>query len=507
MNRHYAPPEEEYDESISFQYDNFGNRISKTGDTVQRYYTYNYGNKLTKVGTTPTTHFAQYTYNVDGVRCQKQVGNKITKYFLDGNKILKEVRTPSQQYSADSLKYLYDDDGLFMLVTNSDTYKYVRDQFNNVVLLLSQNYDTIARYEYDAHGKCTVYNAQNQVDTDPESIGNLNPFRWKSFYYDTESGLYYANGSYYDPQTGLYLDASPIESVLDNAFLPRGIDRNAPLCNNILELESNPFTMETTAKLAPDTSYDPTEGLPWWIRARNWIRQALYDVEMFFNKIPIGIRLLLGTFLLMLSIALTIETGGGGAEILELLVQAVIGVGLAAASYLVSGLFGNKLSWNGLANVVANAFLVTFAVLYISAFVNYLRYAIRENRLSILAEKYRQELLADNTVNQNMLRFATVAYDARFDKTFYAYNSEIVKMPIEMIHPTLREMNVRICCAEMQAANKALWSGSSLKNLYIYTVKVQTGAPAYACRVCSRVLFGKVATVYTGLFSGFGGKI
>lgn len=376
MNRHYAPPEEEYDESISFQYDNFGNRISKTGDTVQRYYTYNYGNKLTKVGTTPTTHFAQYTYNVDGVRCQKQVGNKITKYFLDGNKILKEVRTPSQQYSADSLKYLYDDDGLFMLVTNSDTYKYVRDQFNNVVLLLSQNYDTIARYEYDAHGKCTVYNAQNQVDTDPESIGNLNPFRWKSFYYDTESGLYYANGSYYDPQTGLYLDASPIESVLDNAFVPRGIDRNAPLCNNVLELESNPFAMETTAKLAPDTSYDPTEGLPWWIRARNSDNTDLLLVG-FLLVSAILITFMATTLLGFASAIISMTTGAvvgalfGGLNsyltdsiwwqgaITGLVVGALGGISGIAAGFAATGM---SIFWNRINNKKFTKATVTYAI-------------------------------------------------------------------------------------------------------------------------------------------------
>ena len=65
----------------------------------------------------------------------------------------------------------------------------------------------VARYEYDIFGNCTVYDENNKVNADPNFIGNINPFRWKGFYYDAESGLYYANGSYYDPTTGLYVDS------------------------------------------------------------------------------------------------------------------------------------------------------------------------------------------------------------------------------------------------------------------------------------------------------------
>ena len=49
-------------------------------------------------------------------------------------------------------------------------------------------------------------------------IGNINPFRWKGHYFDTESGLYYANGSYYDPEVGLHVDAMPVSSLIENAF-------------------------------------------------------------------------------------------------------------------------------------------------------------------------------------------------------------------------------------------------------------------------------------------------
>ena len=46
-------------------------------------------------------------------------------------------------------------------------------------------------------------------NTEPTFIGNLNPIRWKSLYYDVESGLYYIDGRYYSPETRQFLSSLP----------------------------------------------------------------------------------------------------------------------------------------------------------------------------------------------------------------------------------------------------------------------------------------------------------
>ncbi len=124
----------------------------------------------------------------------------------------------------------------------------------------------MARYEYDIFGNCTVYDENNKVNADPNFIGNINPFRWKGFYYDAESGLYYANGSYYDPSTGLYVDAAPIESVIENGLSSNRLDRNGLVCNNILELASNPSTVFNVTELHSDPTYDVTDKFPDWMK-------------------------------------------------------------------------------------------------------------------------------------------------------------------------------------------------------------------------------------------------
>ena len=57
----------------------------------------------------------------------------------------------------------------------------------------------VARYVYDAFGNHKVYDGYYNVNTNDSFIGNINPFRYKSYYYDKESNLYYLNSRYYSP--------------------------------------------------------------------------------------------------------------------------------------------------------------------------------------------------------------------------------------------------------------------------------------------------------------------
>ena len=57
----------------------------------------------------------------------------------------------------------------------------------------------VARYVYDAFGNHKVYDGYYNANTNDSFIGNINPFRYKSYYYDKESNLYYLNSRYYSP--------------------------------------------------------------------------------------------------------------------------------------------------------------------------------------------------------------------------------------------------------------------------------------------------------------------
>ena len=82
---------------------------------------------------------------------------------------------------------------------------------------------TVARYTYDAWGKVlTVKDASGNNITSTAHIANINPFRYRSYYYDTETSLYYLQSRYYNPEVGRFINADKSEnfcstySVLSN---------------------------------------------------------------------------------------------------------------------------------------------------------------------------------------------------------------------------------------------------------------------------------------------------
>lgn len=61
-------------------------------------------------------------------------------------------------------------------------------------------------YTYDPWGKVLSV-------TGNETLGNLNPFRYRGYYYDTETSLYYLQSRYYDPQTGRFLNSDDVNYI------------------------------------------------------------------------------------------------------------------------------------------------------------------------------------------------------------------------------------------------------------------------------------------------------
>ena len=95
---------------------------------------------------------------------------------------------------------------------NNWVYKYEKDISGNVVSLLSGTFQ-VARYEYDAWGNCKVLNPNGTENTSATFAGNINPIRYRSYYYDSDIGLYYLQTRYYDPETGRFINLDQIEYI------------------------------------------------------------------------------------------------------------------------------------------------------------------------------------------------------------------------------------------------------------------------------------------------------
>ena len=58
----------------------------------------------------------------------------------------------------------------------------------------------VARYVYDAFGNHKVYDGYYNDNTNDSFIGNINPFRYKNYYYGKETGLFWLSSRYYYPE-------------------------------------------------------------------------------------------------------------------------------------------------------------------------------------------------------------------------------------------------------------------------------------------------------------------
>ena len=154
-----------------------------------------------------------YLYNADGIRTSKyyyDADGNVTgtiKYTLDGNKIVAESRNGTNLY------YLYDDTGAIMGISYGyDTYTFAKNPQGDVIGIYSGG-TLVAKYEYSAYGQILSITNASGVDISNNSshIANLNPFRYRGYYYDTETGFYYLQTRYYDPVVGRFINRDTSE--------------------------------------------------------------------------------------------------------------------------------------------------------------------------------------------------------------------------------------------------------------------------------------------------------
>jgi RHS repeat-associated protein len=145
---------------------------------------------------------------------------------LDGTNIVKET------WGSNTLIPLYDLDGTVCGIKyNGTAYYFYKNLQGDIIAITNSAGTVVARYTYDAWGKCTITS-----DTSGVSIATINPFRYRGYYYDTESGMYYLQSRYYDPTVGRFVneDDSYLIKITDVLF---GVNlytycKNDPISNN-----------------------------------------------------------------------------------------------------------------------------------------------------------------------------------------------------------------------------------------------------------------------------------
>ena len=94
---------------------------------------------------------------------------------------------------------------------NGVRYAFRKNLQGDVIAILDTSGNVVARYSYDAWGKVlSVTDANGNANMSSTFIGNVNPIRYRGYYYDTETGWYYLNSRYYDPQVKRFINADGI---------------------------------------------------------------------------------------------------------------------------------------------------------------------------------------------------------------------------------------------------------------------------------------------------------
>ena len=163
-----------------------------------------------------------FTYDVDGLRTSKTIPNVGLehKYYYVGDRLQYETLGGSS-----ALWYFYDADGNPSGIRYKDNSGTVNDYYfvcnwrGDVIQIYNASGTLVGSYTYDAWGRVT----ENATSADTENITETNPIRYRGYYYDTETRLYYLKSRYYDPAVKRFLNAdglisTGIEDVCKNMF-------------------------------------------------------------------------------------------------------------------------------------------------------------------------------------------------------------------------------------------------------------------------------------------------
>lgn len=216
-------------------YDALGNPLSYYNG--QDYtFTWENGNQLASTVTGGKT--VTYEYNADGIRTEKHVSGTADYYYrLDGSKVVE--MSESGIYGDSRYVFVYDEAGnpheMHYYAGGSTTpskYYYVLNAQGDVVQIRDESNAVVANYTYDAWGKVlSVTGANGNEITNANTIANLNPIRYRGYFYDNETKLYYCNSRYYDPQIRRFINADDL-AVL-NATPGEFTDKNLfAYCDN-----------------------------------------------------------------------------------------------------------------------------------------------------------------------------------------------------------------------------------------------------------------------------------
>ena len=206
------------------------------------------------------------------------------EYLTLNGKVARETIKTNNSLTA-VLDFVYDESGKpFALKystngTSFETYYYVLNLQGDVVKLIQANGHVVAQYTYDAWGNVSSSGR----------LAEINPLRYRGYYYDSETGFYYLQSRYYDPVNRRFINADSYAST-GQGFI--GTNMFA-YCNN------SPI-------LFVDHDGNDAEAVGWWASTMWWLCAA--DGPLPVGEIIYGAGLVVLGCVIIDSVAETTDT-------------------------------------------------------------------------------------------------------------------------------------------------------------------------------------------------------
>ena len=214
---------------MSFEYDSNGIRQIKRHTVSDGDYLYN-GHQ--------TDNITDHVYYTEGNIIHKEVIEKkrIEKGFEEvedpSGMILEEYFERETPISTNTLEYYYDESGICAINYNGQNYHFQKNAFGDVVRIFGWDGHPVSEYVYDAWGNCKAIDLNGVEIVDSSHIANVNPFRYRGYYYDTETGFYYLQSRYYNPKTCRFITPDDLSVVLENLSTTVNGQNIYTYCNN-----------------------------------------------------------------------------------------------------------------------------------------------------------------------------------------------------------------------------------------------------------------------------------
>ncbi len=211
-------------DGAAITYDEIGNPLTDGTWT----YTWAQGRKLQQITDGTTT--ASYKYNDADIRTEKTVNGVTTTYNVVGGQVTWE-KTGTDA----AIYYSYDASGkLWAIQYGGSTYFYIRNAQGDITRLIDSAGDTVVEYAYDAWGQLL-----GTTGSLSDTLGADNPYSYRGYRFDGETGLYYLQSRYYNPNWGRFVNADLVSNV---SVIPSSItDKNLfSYCDNNPIMRADP---------------------------------------------------------------------------------------------------------------------------------------------------------------------------------------------------------------------------------------------------------------------------